>query len=69
MKIQNTGPGALQKVAKKRPRCPKNEFWDVFWTGLFSKVGLGKVLNGFWEDFWWILKVADHIVDSYFAPC
>ena len=66
--IQNAGPGALQKFTKKRSRCLKSEFWEAFWTRLFSKVGCGRVFNGFWEDFWWILKVADHIVDSYFAP-
>ena len=38
----------------------------MFWTGLFSKVGFGRVLNGFWEEFGWILRVADRIVDSYF---
>ena len=68
-KIQNPSPGALQKVTNKRPRCLKNRFWDVFWTRLFSKAGLGRVLGGFGEDLGWILKVADYIVDSYFAPC
>ena len=68
-KIQNPSPGALQKVTKKRPRCLKNGFWDVFWIRLFSKAGLGRVLGGFGEDLGWILKVADYIVDSYFAPC
>ena len=37
------------------------------WTHLFSKVGFGRVLGGFWEEIWWIFKVADHFVDSYFA--
>ena len=37
------------------------------WTHLFSKVGLGRVLGGFWEEIWKIFKVADHFVDSYFA--
>ena len=54
----------------------------MFWTRLFSKAGLGRVLGGFgedlgwilkvadyifWEDFWLIFRVADHVVDSYFA--
>ena len=39
----------------------------MFWTRLFSKAGLGRVLGGFGEDLGWILKVADYIVDSYFA--
>ena len=30
-------------------------------------MGLGRVLEGFREDFWWIIRVADHVVDSYFA--
>ena len=41
----------------------------MFWIRLFSKAGLGRVLGGFGEDLGWILKVADYIVDSYFAPC
>ena len=41
----------------------------MFWTRLFSKAGLGRVLGGFGKDLGWILKVADHIVDSYFVPC
>ena len=60
-KIQNPSPGALQKVTKKRPRCLKNGFWDVFWIRLFSKAGLGRVLGGFGEDLGWILKVVDYI--------
>ena len=68
-KIQNTAPGALQKFTKKRPRCLKIEFRDAFWTHLSSKAGFERVLGGFWEDlgrvldgfgedFWWILKVS-----------
>ena len=64
--IQNTGPGALQKFTKIHPRCSKNWFWDVFWTRLFSKAGFRRVLDGFWWEFGWILRVADRIVDSYF---
>ena len=67
--IQNTAPGGFQKCITKRSRCPKNGFWDVFWIRLFSKAGLGRVLGGFGEELGWILKVADYIVDSYFAPC
>ena len=66
-KIQNNGPGALQKVTKKRPRRLKNGFWDVFWTHLFWKVGFERVLGEFWEDFGTILSTADRIVDSYFS--
>ena len=62
-------PWGPPKMHKKAPRCPKSGFWDVFWTRLFSKAGFGRVLNGFWEEFGWILRVADRIVDSYFAPC
>ena len=47
---------------------PKKSIWDVFWAHLFPKVGFEKVLGGFWDDFWWILRVADYLVDSYFAP-
>ena len=54
-KIQNPSPGALQKIIKKRPRCLKNGFGDVFWTCLFWKVGFERVLGGFWEDFGTIL--------------
>ena len=32
------------------------------WTHLFSKVGLGRVLEGFGKDLWWIFKVADHLL-------
>ena len=34
-------------------------FWESFDT----------VLKIFRKDFWWILRAADHMVDSYFAPC
>ena len=68
-KIQNAAPGALQKFTKKRPRCLKIEFRDAFWTHLSSKAGFERVLGGFWEDLGWILRVADHIIDSYLAPC
>jgi len=64
--IQNTAPGALPKCIKIRPRCPKSGFWDAFWTRLFSKAGLGRLLGAFWEEFWRILRVADSHVDSYF---
>ena len=69
--VQNSKccPSAVQKVTKNRLRCAKNRFWDVFWTRLFSKAGLGRIWGGFGEDLGWILKVADHIVDSYFAQC
>ena len=58
---------AAPKIEKNRPRRSESGFWDVSWTHLFSKVGLGRVLGGFWEEIWWIFKVADHFVDSYFA--
>ena len=63
------GPRPLQKFTKNRPRCSKKRFWDAFGTRLFLKVGFGRVLGAFWEEFWWILRVADYIVDSYFALC
>ena len=50
-KIQNAAPGALQKFTQKRSRWPKSRFWGVSWTHLFSKVGLGKVLEGVLVDF------------------
>ena len=57
----------LPKIQKNRSRRPKSGFWGVSWTHLFSKVGLGMVLGRFWEEFWWILRVAEDFVDSYFA--
>ena len=43
------------KLWKNRPRWPKSGFWDVSWTRLSSKVGLGRVSGGFWKDFGRIL--------------
>ena len=65
--IQNAVPGALQKFTKKRSRWPQRRFWGVSWTHLFSKVGLGRALEGFWKDFWWIFQSCRPLVDSYFA--
>ena len=67
LKIQNAAPGALQKLTKKHSRWPKSRFWGVSRTHLFSKVGLGRVLEGFWKDFWWIFWGCRPLVDSYFA--
>ena len=68
-KISKYWPSAVQKIIKNCPRCSKGGFWRALWTHVFRKVDLGKVWAGFWKDFRWNLKVADHIVDSYFAQC
>ena len=47
------GPSKFQE---NRPRHPKNEFWGVSWTHLFSKVGLGRVLGRFWKGFGCMLE-------------
>ena len=62
LKIQNAAPGALQKLIKKRSRWPKNRFWGVSRTHLFSKVGLGRVLEDFGRIFGGFFRVADHLL-------
>ena len=62
LKIQNAAPGALQKFTKKRSRWPKNRFWGVSRTHLFSKVGLGMVLEDFGKIFGGFFGVADHLL-------
>ena len=50
------GPRPLPKFIKNRPRRSKNWFWDASWTRLLLKVGVGRVLGGFWIGFGKILE-------------
>ena len=44
-------PG-FPKIYKNRSKRPKHGVWGVSWSHLFSKVGFGRALEGFWEGFW-----------------
>ena len=57
--------GLSKKSPKSVQDAPNMDFGTCLGRVFFRRL----VLGGFGEDLGLILKVADYIVDSYFAPC
>ena len=57
-KLMDLGVEIERNRDKTYPKSPffAAAFFHRFWEGL------GRVLEGFWKDFWWIFRIADHLL-------